>query len=96
MNDLLNLFGISLGFGLFYLALFFVFYGGFCLLIRPLILWYFKINKIIQEQENTNFFLEKILEELEKQSDYSSTEHKYFEKPVEQSKETDYSKYMPK
>jgi hypothetical protein len=37
---------------------------GIFLVCREIVLWYFKINKLIQEQTKTNFLLSKILIQL--------------------------------
>ena len=54
------------------------------LIFRPYILWYFKINKRLKQQEETN----RLLKELSSTSKYIPT----YNTP----KERDYSSYMPK
>ena len=61
--------------------------GGVYLILRPLILWYFKIYSIVDELKMNNELLREIHDELIKMN---SQTH-----PAEQPKE-DYSRYMPK
>ena len=61
--------------------------GGVCLILRPLILWYFKLYSIVDELKTNNELLREIHDELIKMN---SQTH-----PAEQPKE-DYSRYMPK
>lgn len=75
--------------------LFFAILWFFVLLIlRPLILWYLKINTCIRNQEKTNAYLsnlvsqnEKLLKEISKRSQDSSSNDPY---------KSEHEKYMPK
>lgn len=87
----LGIYGIAIG--IFGVIMFLTLCSCFYLLMRPFVLWYFKINKIKHEQEKTNFLLEKILEELE----HGSVVGKESNVPrIEDIKQKDYSDYMPK
>jgi len=83
--------GIGLVLFLFY-ALIFIFLGGglFFLLIRPIVLWYFKVKSIDQRLEENNRLQSQILEQL-KTLNY----RKSIDEEVEEPKK-DYSSYMPK
>ncbi len=72
---------------IFVVALIIFIYGGICLILRPLVLWYFKIYTIVDELQMNNALLRKILDELMKRNtQIPSSNH-----PKE-----DYSRYMPK
>ena len=72
---------------LYVVAIFVIFGGGVYLILRPLVLWYFKIYTIVSELQENNALLRGILDELAKKNIQSPSSH--------QPKE-DYSKYMPK
>ena len=59
--------------------------GAFWLILRPLVLWYFKIYTIVSEMQENNALLREIRDELMKRNiqKTSSSQHK-----------EDYSKYM--
>lgn len=61
--------------------------GGIYLLLRPLILWYFKIYSLVSELQENNALLREIREELKK---------KNVQVPSSSQNRVDYSKYMPK
>lgn len=61
--------------------------GGIYLILRPLVLWYFKIYSIETELKESNALLRGILDELSKNNSQTTSSH--------QPKE-DYSKYMPR
>lgn len=61
--------------------------GGIYLILRPLVLWYFKIYSIETELKENNALLRGILEELTK---------KNIQTPSSPQPKEDYSKYMPK
>ena len=61
--------------------------GGIYLILRPLVLWYFKIYSIETELKENNALLRGILDELSKNNSQTPSSH--------QPKE-DYSKYMPR
>ena len=61
--------------------------GGVYLILRPLVLWYFKIYSIESELQENNKLLRDIREELKK---------KNIQAPSPQQPQNDYSKYMPK
>lgn len=73
---------------LIYAAIIIVVVGGVYLVLRPLVLWYFKIYTVVSELRENNALLREICDELRKQN---------MQTPVStrQPKE-DYSKYMPK
>lgn len=75
-------------YGLVLLAFGLVLYGVFYLVLRPLVLWYFKIYTIVSELQENNALLREIRDELRKRN---------MQAPIStrQPKE-DYSKYMPK
>ena len=77
-----------LTFSLFIVLIVVVFVGGIYLILRPLILWYFKIYTIVSELKENNALLTEIRDELRKKNIQvpASTQH-----PKE-----DYSKYMPR
>lgn len=67
----------------------FVVLGGFFyLMLRPLVLWYFKIYTIVSELRENNELLREIRDELRKKNVQNSTS-------PQQPKE-DYSRYMPR
>ena len=80
-------FGISL----LIVVLIIVVYGGFLLIFRPLVLWYFKIYTIESELQENNALLRGILDELTKKN----IQTPYSQQPKLEPKE-DHSKYMPK
>ena len=84
MEDLLlNYLTLSL-----FLVLGFVgFGGGFFLILRPLVLWYYKIYGLMSELQENNALLREIRDELKK---------KNVQMPTQQKQSEDYSKYMPK
>ena len=104
-NDM-GLFGASLAglslfialWGLVVLAIFSI----LLLILRPVILWYFKINKITEEQEKANLYLSKILDALEQQNDLAALrmprEPKVTEAPQkpQPKQERDDTAYMPR
>ena len=61
--------------------------GGIYLILRPLVLWYFKIYSIETELKENNALLRGILDELSRNNSQTPSSH--------QPKE-DYSKYMPR
>ncbi len=61
--------------------------GGIYLILRPLILWYFKIYSIESELKENNALLRGILEELAK---------KNIQIPSSNHPKEDYSRYMPR
>lgn len=61
--------------------------GGIYLILRPLVLWYFKIYTIETELKENNALLRGILEELTK---------KNIQTPSSPQPKEDYSRYMPK
>lgn len=69
-------------------ALFVVLGGGFYLVLRPLVLWYFKIYTVVSELKENNALLREIRDELKKKNMQAPS-------TTQQPKE-DYSKYMPK
>lgn len=72
---------------IFVVALLIFIYGGICLILRPLVLWYFKIYTIESELQENNALLRGILDELMKRN----TQMQSSQQPQE-----DYSRYMPK
>ena len=64
------------------------FCGGIYLVLRPLVLWYFKIYTVVSELQENNALLREIRDELKKKNMQAPS-------TTQQSKE-DYSKYMPK
>lgn len=69
-------------------ALIVFFGGGIYLVLRPLVLWYFKIYTVVSELQENNALLREIRDELKKKNMQAPS-------TTQQSKE-DYSKYMPK
>lgn len=61
--------------------------GGIYLILRPLVLWYFKIYSIETELKENNALLRGILDELSKKNSQTPSSHQ---------SEKDYSKYMPR
>lgn len=72
---------------LFAITMFILFGGVIYLIMRPLVLWYFKIYTIVSELQENNALLRGILEELTNRNVLTPSSH--------QPKE-DHSKYMPK
>ena len=64
-----------------------IFGGGIFLILRPLVLWYYKIYTIVYELQMNNALLREILDELMKRN----TQTQSSQQPQE-----DYSRYMPK
>lgn len=62
--------------------------GGIYLVLRPLVLWYFKIYTVVSELQENNALLREIRDELKKKNMQTPS-------TTQQLKE-DYSKYMPK
>ena len=85
---MINLIVHYLGYSLFIAALIVVIGGGIYLLLRPLVLWYFKIYTIESELKINNALLREIRDELRKKNIQTPTS-------TQQPKE-DYSKYMPR
>ena len=75
-------------FSLFVVVLIVVLGGGIYLLLRPLVLWYFKIYTIVSELEENNALLREIRDELRRKDIRVPAS-------TQQPKE-DYSKYMPR
>ena len=61
--------------------------GGIYLILRPLVLWYFKIYSIETELKENNALLRGILDELSKNN---------IQTPSSNQAKEDYSKYMPR
>ena len=61
--------------------------GGIYLILRPLVLWYFKIYSIETELKENNALLRGILDELSKNNSQT---------PSSNQPKEDYSKYMPR
>lgn len=75
-------------FSLCAVVLFVVFSGGVYLLLRPLVLWYFKIYTVVSELKENNALLREMLDELR---------NKNIQTPAStQRPKEDYSKYMPR
>lgn len=83
-----DFFSSYFGFSLLIVFLFIFFSGGVYLLLRPLVLWYFKIYTISSELQKNNALLREIRDELRKRNIQDST--------FTQKKKEDYSQYMPK
>ena len=85
MSDLISSY---LFFSLAAVALFVIVGGGIYLILRPLVLWYFKIYSIESELKENNALLREILDELR---------NKNIQTPAStQQPKEDYSKYMPR
>jgi len=82
MNEIINILSTGIAFTLLYLIFILISLIIFWLLIRPIVIWYFKINKIIEE-------LEKINKQLETNN---KTIKPIFKKKIK----TDYEKWGPK
>ncbi len=61
--------------------------GGIYLILRPLVLWYFKIYTLVSELRENNALLREIRDELMKRN---------IQSPSYQQPKEDYSKYMPR
>lgn len=61
--------------------------GGIYLILRPLVLWYFKIYTLVSELQENNALLREIRDELMKRNNQTSSS---------QPPKEDYSKYMPR
>lgn len=72
---------------LFLVLLFVAVSGGFLLILRPLVLWYYKIFGLMSKLQENNALLREIRDELRKKNVLS---------PSHQKESEDYSKYMPK
>lgn len=83
-----DFFSSYFGFSLLVVFLFILSCGGVSLLLRPLVLWYFKIYTISSELQKNNALLREIRDELRKRNIQDST--------FTQKTKEDYSKYMPK
>ena len=57
-------------------------------MMRPLVLWYFKIYTVVSELQKNNALLREIRDELRKKNIQAP--------PTTQQPKEDYSKYMPK
>lgn len=68
-------------------VVFLVFGGVIYLILRPLVLWYFKIYTMVSELQSSNALLREILEELKKRNIQTS---------LSQQVKEDYSRFMPK
>ncbi len=62
--------------------------GGIYLLLRPFVLWYFKIYTVVSELKENNALLREIRDELRKKNIQTPSS-------TQQPKE-DYSRYMPR
>ena len=69
-------------------ALIVVLGGGIYLVLRPLVLWYFKIYTVVSELQENNALLREIRDELKKKNMQAPTST--------QPPKEDYSKYMPR
>ena len=77
-----------LNFTLFIVVFIVVFIGGVYLLLRPLVLWYYKIYTVVSELKENNALLREMLYELR---------NKNIQTPAStQRPKEDYSKYMPR
>jgi hypothetical protein len=85
MSDLISDY---LFYSLLIVVLFIIVGGGIYLILRPLVLWYFKIYSIVSELKENNALLREILDELRNKDIQTPASTK-------QPKE-DYSKYMPR
>ena len=85
---MINLIAHYLSYSLFIAALIVVIGGGIYLLLRPLVLWYFKIYTVVSELKENNALLREMLDELR---------NKNIQTPAStQRPKEDYSKYMPR
>lgn len=62
--------------------------GGIYLVLRPLVLWYFKIYTVVSGLQENNALLREIRDELKKKNMQAPS--------MTQQPKEDYSKYMPK
>lgn len=85
--DISELISGYLVFSIVIVAIIIVVNGGVYLLLRPLLLWYFKINSLVSELRENNALLRDILDEMKQRNAHAPSSH--------QPKE-DYSKYMPR
>ena len=69
------------------IVLFLLFCGVFYLILRPLVLWYFKVYSIMSELKESNELLREIRDELTKRNNQTPS----YQQPKE-----DYSTYMPR
>ena len=83
-----NFISSYLTFSLYIVALIVVVGGGIYLLLRPLVLWYFKIYTVVSELKENNALLREIRDELRKKDIQIPAS-------TQQPKE-DYSRYMPR
>ena len=71
--------------------------GGIHLILRPIVLWYFKIYSIESALKKNNALLREIRDELREQNLLrSSSRHSYPQQPEPEQPRDDYSKYMPR
>ena len=85
---MINLIAHYLSLSLFIAAFIVVIGGGIYLLLRPLVLWYFKIYTVVSELKENNALLREMLDELR---------NKNIQTPAStQRPKEDYSKYMPR
>lgn len=68
-------------------AIIVIFGGGIFLILRPLVLWYYKIYTIVDELQMNNALLREILDELTKRNTQTQSSRQ---------PQKDYSRYMPK
>ena len=61
--------------------------GLIYLILRPLVLWYFKIYTVVSELKENNELLREIRDELKKKNNQA---------PVYQQPKEDYTRFMPK
>lgn len=86
---------------LFFVLLFVVVSGGFLLILRPFVLWYYKIYTLVSELKENNALLREIRDELRLQNTprivprRNDTEAAPSANHPQQSA-ADYSAYMPK
>ena len=73
--------------GVLCVGLFIIFCGSTYLLLRPLVLWYFKIYTIVSELQENNAILREIRDELRERN---------YKTPSRQQPKEDYDKYMPR
>ncbi|MBQ8050977.1 MAG: hypothetical protein IJ197_05315 [Bacteroidaceae bacterium] len=84
MSELIS---VYLFYSLAVVALIVIVGGGIYLILRPLVLWYFKIYSIETELKENNALLRGILEELSENNSQIPSSHQL---------KGDYSKYMPR
>ena len=84
MSDLISAYLILI---ILCIVLFLLFNGVIYLILRPLVLWYFKVYSIMSELKENNELLREIRDELMKRNNQTPS----YQQPKE-----DYSKYMPR